>query len=425
MKIRQKYSPRGFTLIELMVALTGGLFFAMFTFMMTRDISRFFQNEAMLSDANMGVLTGFQRLRNDISRAGFMASPNLRFDPKRCPAPLPANTLNGINNAGYDANPELKRLALLRVDSGASTASATSTITPDRLTLYGNYKTSESFSVRAKDPAVGGGIGLVLESESQALLRLGYDQTNATTAAALLAEIFPVNSIIRVVDDTGKQQYALVSNTSVATFGTYPAGKPQVLLSTGASVPSIISRGDSNSLCGPKANWTNVRVNPVNIIQYELDDLSTTSPYNLFYQNEEPTSLVPVSLVRRELSAVGLTLNNSEEPISDYAVDFKVGLIVVEDVNTRTIKTIPAGSNDLDGYGDPISGVDVSLSVRSRVGDRFGDIDDANVASGLYRIPLKQASGSGTSEETISFARVRTLRAQIATRNSRNALWAY
>ena len=74
----------GFTLVELMVALTGGLFISLAVFALSRDSGRFYQSETRLANATVGGMLGFERLRTDIARAGFLISPNAVRDPRLC-----------------------------------------------------------------------------------------------------------------------------------------------------------------------------------------------------------------------------------------------------------------------------------------------------------------------------------------------------
>src|SRR5215831_8019287 len=76
--------PRGFTLIELMVAVTAGLFVAIAAFALARQGSRFFQQEARVANAQFSATLGFDRLRADIARAGFLTTANVQRDPFRC-----------------------------------------------------------------------------------------------------------------------------------------------------------------------------------------------------------------------------------------------------------------------------------------------------------------------------------------------------
>ena len=216
---------RGFTLVELMVALTGGLAFTIFVFMLTRDVSRFFQQQTRLADATVGVLSGYQRLRADVARAGFLASPNLAKDPERCPPGIVGNVLSGINNAQWAARPEMQNLALARLvvggslaDNAANTVLTNNGLTPDQLILAGNYASAEQFAVQSIVAGV-----IELDATSDTLIRARYDAGAALADRdAVLAQLFPVGRILRIHDPkTNKDQYTLITGSSSVT-GTDP-----------------------------------------------------------------------------------------------------------------------------------------------------------------------------------------------------------
>ena len=52
--IHARRSANGFTLVELMVALTGGLFVSLAVFALARDSGRFYQREARIANATIG-----------------------------------------------------------------------------------------------------------------------------------------------------------------------------------------------------------------------------------------------------------------------------------------------------------------------------------------------------------------------------------
>ena len=64
-----------------MVALSGGLFLSIMVFALSRDTSRFYQRENRLAGAVMAGMSGFERLKADIARAGYLSSPNIVTDP--------------------------------------------------------------------------------------------------------------------------------------------------------------------------------------------------------------------------------------------------------------------------------------------------------------------------------------------------------
>src|SRR6187399_1703826 len=91
----------GFTLVELMVALTGGLFLSMVVFALARDTTRFYQREGRIASATLAGIVGFERLKADIERAGYLSTPNIQADPLVCTkvdssAPDGLRTLAGL-----------------------------------------------------------------------------------------------------------------------------------------------------------------------------------------------------------------------------------------------------------------------------------------------------------------------------------------
>jgi len=431
--VRRLPGKRAFTLVELMVALTGGLIFSVFVFMLTRDVSRFFRNESGLADATTAVLTGYQRLRADVQRAGFLASPNLVKDLGRCPtrlSPTTAVTTTSIDG-GYWADHALMRdMALARVNAAATTSTWLTAVglAPDELILWGNYTTADQYparSVNATDSKI------FLDPQSDELARAGYATTlSPSDAKAVLGTIFPAGRILRLVSaNTGEEQYTVVADVK-ADAATTP--EVQVL----NTIPLVLKAG--NPTCGLRGLGADVLVNPVNIIRYRLSTLSGNAAYAALYSGTGGTAGADAAwprfdLLREEISpSSAITTPLSQELVAEFAVDFRVGVQGLDAAtNTLVSGSTTSDANYLRFVGQStvapaanvnngphlIRGLSPRLAVRSRVPDR-----QANVASGagLYRVPLTTGSGgTGASD----YARVRTLQSFIATRNTRNRVW--
>lgn len=436
-------SQRGFTLIELMVALSGGLFFTIFVFLLTRDASRFFQRETRLADTTLSAITGFQRLRADVARAGFLASPNLAKDIYRCPRGGPAELRASAQWSS--AAPILQQMSLLQLTPGAAaptggTGSPLVAPTPDSITLYGNYTSDEQFPVRAIQGG-GSNVKIYLEPNSGALARLGYLSTAETQRIALLERVFPAGRALRIVNPEGEEQYAIIGTVTIE--GGAPLPVPVITLS--AQHPQMIQRSGSATGCGIRGNASGVQVNTVNIIRYELRNLNNAAEFPQFAylyqgarsQEEEENPLERKELVRYEVLPTAAAEETAFEVVAEYAVDLKFGLLVEDPtvVTARTLRFLPAGtdSSTLNRYASNpfespanqpnsgahlIRGVHVNLAVRSMEADREANIDTTNltdVAPGLYRVPI------GTNPQR--FARVRSLQAMVMTRNTRNQIW--
>lgn len=416
---------RGFTLIELMVALTGGLVFTVFVFMLTRDATRFFQRETRLADTTLGAIAGFERLRADVARAGFLSSPNLAKDPSRCPRGLPGNLLSGLDANGWPDNLGLRQMGLLQIDVGGSpsgTEQSNNSLDPDSLTLYGNYTSTEQFPIRTIQQS-GAAYDVYLESRSGALMRVGYvDGGNAADNAAILGRFFPTGRALRLVTQEGEEQYGIIAGIRVE-------GAPIVQLSNAIR---LTFKASSGTTCGFRGLSSTVQANPVNIVRYELRNMNDPGTYpgfaNLFSGARPVTDTGRMDLVRYELLPDGTTEAN-HEIVAEYAVDLKFGISVSSVINPPVITYYPEDNENIVNFASNplvspantagrgphlIRGVHARLAVRAVEPDRQAGITPTNaIGPGLYRVSL------GTGQ----FARVRTLQAMIATRNARNKQW--
>jgi hypothetical protein len=419
---------RAFTLIELMVALTAGLFFSVAVFMLMRDVSRYFQRESRVADATMGAILGFERLKADVARAGYLASPLLIKDPRRCPKPPAPLTTSGW--ASFTPLAQMGALYITRGNAGVNMTAAgqalltANALTPDRIRMYGNYQTAEQFVVEAISPT--GTIQLSIVGAG-ALLRLGYNPTAlAADLDALLLNAFPPGRALRIVSPEGDEQYAIIQTASSIPDG--PTNRKPVI-QVGPTLNLIFKA--ASTTCGINGSAANgYLVNTVNIIEYELDDtLVATDPnYQELGLGNAGNPGARTDLVRFEVNPQTGAPIGTRELVAEYAVDLRLGITAVTDPLTGQMASFAPGNAGMDPYtialaaatinNGPhlIRGVRAQLTVRSRAPDREAQIA-APPAGGLYRVALPVATGP------IPFARARTLSATIATRNTRGMLW--
>jgi Tfp pilus assembly protein PilW len=414
--LRQRHL-RGFTLVELMVALTGGLFVSIAVFVLARDGSRFYQREVRMANATLSSIVGFERLRNDISRAAFLSTPNIAKDPLVCP-PATGTWPSALG-----------QLAGLRIKQNGSPANTTlnaNGVKPDSIVLGGAYTTADEFPVRIIELA-SGSIVVYLWPNSGPMGRLGY--AAAANKQAALASVFTTDSMIRITDKSGRYHFGVVASV---TGGNNPA-------ITLAAAPQVQFRASSANTCGLTAFETGATINVVNIVQYDIRNLSTASnlggantAFSYLYSASAATPYEAdrTELVRVELDNKGTPIAGTEELVSEYAVDLDFGYTYVDNIVGGSDPSLRymtpngggfatyAGSVTADSANPQrIRGVRVRFSVRSRDADRDANIPaSADVAPGLYRIGL--AAGAKAP-----FARVRTLQADIALQNQTRPLW--
>jgi hypothetical protein len=397
---------RAFTLVELMVAITGGLFVSIIVFTIAKNSSRFYQAETRVGEATLAGIVGFDRLRADIGRAGFLSSPNIQADPRVCGKPPTVS--------GFPAL--LEKLTSIQIEQDATSAS---NLEQDSILLAGSYSSVDYFPMRVfLQTGSGAGPSLILNPNSLAMQRLGADPTTTPDADArqqILLTVFRVGRAVRIVDRSDRHYYGVVAGVNTATTG----GEPEIQLATS---PPIQTQA-AGSFCGID-QCTGCVVNVVNFIRYEVAKVSA-STYGPLYDDAgaAPHDDTRAELRRVELDAAGAELSGTEELVAQYAVDLKFGLLVEETSSgVKGLRTLPFGHTDIvdDFAGLPpaasaqrIRGVRVRFGVRTRDADRDTNIDSD---AGLYRVGL---GGSGTGP----FARVRTLQADVMLNNVTSLSW--
>jgi prepilin-type N-terminal cleavage/methylation domain-containing protein len=400
-------SRRGFTLVELLVSLTAALFITMSVFALARQTGRQYQRETHVANASLASVVGFERLRADLLRAGFMASPNVQRDPFVCGSPL------------TDSWPtELKEMASLRIEDIRSDdlpeVIGQNDLTPQSIVMAGNYVSSEAFPIRSV-AHVNGTYEVYLQVMTGAMARLGYLQDGANQKA-LLESVFPPGRAVRIADKSGRYHYGVLSSVVVGD-------QPKLVLVEDA--PPIKFRNESAIGCGLRGEETGAMVNTVNFIRYTLKSLADDDRYAPLYSaaTGPDTDADRIELVREELDPNGDVIADSAELVAEYAVDLRFQLTVAPSQRSALLFV---DSSDVADWAGPLEGISAGrgpqlvrtvhawLSVRSRDADREADIP---VEQGpRFRMGLGPSGGA-------PFARLRTVQAHIAMHNQMGATW--
>lgn len=379
--------------------MTGALFLSVGVFMIAKHTTGLYQEETRAANANMASIIGFERLRSDLARAGFMSSPNVQTDTRICaqnPEPTWPAFMQQMQGVRFSATAGLPDLF------------AANGLAPQQVILAGNFTTLEALPIRTI-VSTGTTYVVYLQIASGAMARLGYTVTGADRARILNAT-FPAGRAVRIVDRAGRHHYGIVSSTQIAP-------EPAVILQ--APSPRIQFRDNSALGCGITGNETGATINTVNFIQYRIGNLRDLPRFAPLYATAAQGlyDADRTELIREELSPAGTVIDGTQELISEYAVDLRFRITVqpnslnpltqVEDANLYTWAGTQA--QRVAGRGPQfIRSIHSWLSVRSRAADRNSTI---SVASGpLYRIALG-AAGAGP------YARVRTVQSRVALNN--------
>lgn len=404
----RRVANRGFTLVELMVAVTGGLFVSVIVFAMARQGTRFYQQETRVAEATLAATIGMQRLRADVGRAGYMASPYIggaNSDPNVCVAygglniPLLENmrSIQVVKDPTIDKNADLK-------DAG---------ITPDQIIVGGSFQSADRF-IAGYLQANAGLMDVPLQPNIGALARYRY--STVTNQQELLSSLFPTGRLLRLVNQYGRVAYGVI--TSVSPNGDLTGSLPTIKL---AATPAIPTQGPTCVFTG-----VGIEVNVVNFYRYRIADLQSDATSNAFFRQVYASSANPADKYRTELIREELDpttgnpfANTQPEIVAEYAVDLRFEAAITPTVgpDPNSLAMTP-GAGDIHNIAaqvptstaqpQRIKSIRARLSVRSREADR-----NANVAAGmtgLYRL------GVGDARKT-SFARVRTVQTDIAIPN--------
>ncbi|MBI2388847.1 MAG: prepilin-type N-terminal cleavage/methylation domain-containing protein [Deltaproteobacteria bacterium] len=417
----RRRSQRGFTLIELLVATAAGMFVVLAAFMLSRGATRIFASEGRVANSQLSLRLGVERLRQDIERAAFMTSPNVKIDPDVCPDP---------NTLGY-----VTRLQSIRWEQGTAATSAATTpasadnlLNPDRLMLTGNFSTTDSYLAATIEPSSSGaGWDVVLQSgfASTARLLSGGDG-GTSTAAEALATVFPAGRMIRVRNDLGSSQYLIVQSSAIGAGG-------RVIITIGA-MPSytVVDGASVVKRCGARGLCLGCEVNPVQFVRYEVRSLATSAAFKWAYPSSATVGdREKYDLVRTELQPDGVTpILNSEEIVSEFAVD--LGFAFAVDTSPSmvggsawlepTLQSLPFGHADNARYAgdvltDPtvrpqrIRAVRYRLSTRTRFPEFPSNVDDAGPGLARYKLG------------TTGYARVRNVMGEVALPNQQGIRW--
>jgi hypothetical protein len=406
---RRLRRARGFTLVELMVAMTGGLFLSIVVFAVSRDASRFYQREIRVANATITGVSGFERLVSDLARAGHMSTPNIELDPRICGRP-DANWPEGI-----------RQLRAVAIESGVTTDLAASSevrvagYAPDRLVISGALETTEELYSNTIEPTVGAAgftISLNLLTPSARRLGLTTGPGSSDGNSKVLQAVFMrdnVGRIVRVRRD-GLEQYAVVKSVAAtdAVASVNLSDKPGLLFRKG---------GATEVKCGINDEGGGYSISVVSIVRYAIRTMTTNTAYKYLFdasgRDRVPFEDTRAELTRVELDAFGAEIPGTLEIVAEYAVDLQLTPWAAGSAATVPSQGAPAAYGPTSTISQTLRGMNVLLSVRSREATTTG-----SGLSDRYNIKLPT-----TAPQPDTYARLRTFQSDIPLRNLENANW--
>jgi prepilin-type N-terminal cleavage/methylation domain-containing protein len=339
-RANRHHASRGFTLIELTVAMLAGLLVSMALVQVSKEANNTFHEEVRAAAAEMSLRLTLERLRADLQRVGYMSTGNIAADPNIAKKMGSANPLSNLTAPV----PGIARLAGIQLFFGGSTATAplstnaNNNLNPDAIELAGNFSSTDEF-VGFICPANGAGCNgptVCLEQNTPAMWRI---RTSANPAQTLQAYFNPsfnnanpapgaTRFMARVTDDSGRYQYLLTCGGAATTF--LGAAIASVNIDPASQILTTAQTGGRGGVAGLAAG--RVIISPVEIVHWQIQQASLLPPgaagvYNFgATATPDPNEYV---LTRQYVDA----MTNAPDPatlevVSEYAVDLKFAFTV-------------------------------------------------------------------------------------------------
>lgn len=196
---RRRPDRAGFTLVELMVALTLGALVIASVYTVGATSARQFQDQQRVSQLQLATRVALERVRRDASLAGFGGTPDSNGE-RSCGGSGSVPRFFGATVTDRDGDGE----AVLTTMAGASD----SLVQADRLQLVGNFDTGDVYLVRDVN-----GTSIRLQTRWQGFRRSFVDPSvGPLPDAALFDAVFAAGRVVRIVHPT--------AGTFFATIGT-------------------------------------------------------------------------------------------------------------------------------------------------------------------------------------------------------------
>jgi prepilin-type N-terminal cleavage/methylation domain-containing protein len=343
----------GFTLLELLVALTIGALVSSAVFTLGGAASRHFQEQQRVGVTQRSVRMAMDRVRRDVQRAGFLhVSSTNAPQVLTCPTPAVPGVLPAV---GFTNDDPTGNTALASINRSANGVSA------DRLLLTGNYTTGDSYLVRAVSSS---GNTLFLQTSWLAFQRAFTVDNGAgvrVPAPATFQQVFPAGGMVHVESRDGHHFFVNIVSSTLGAGGT--TASIQISPSLGVDNPCLDGLGRG------------ALVSPISTIAYSI---GSPTPGSALQPRNAAVSGANTVLFRQELNPATLApvAGRVNRPVLEWAVDFNVVSFLIDQNltpgNPPNVQPVVAASAAATVAATPwrIRGVVVSVAARTPEQDR-------------------------------------------------------
>jgi prepilin-type N-terminal cleavage/methylation domain-containing protein len=407
MKRRTRRPARGYTLVELLIAMLITSVTVVALYQVSRSATETFNQQQRAAEMQLRLRFAMETLRADVARAGYMMSPNTATDPRVCPRPM--NPLQAIEVA-RDATP------------GVPLPTTNAFVNPARLRLVGNYTSLDEYRVAGIN-----GTTISLQNQTP--------QWANVESQADMDRIFrgPMGQkrLLRITSNTGGVQFVQVNTANWQS--TNSTMLPTLILDV---APMIIGDGmGMGSQCGVSGLDVGATVVPLIMVEYGVESLYSNvnqrARHREAYPTDDTLAALKTDLVRREFNIEPTLRENfgATRIVGEYAVDLDVGVALDDGTpngsltGPPTMRTLGLGDTSIDTVVGSVATLGAntalpqrvrSLILRLSIRDRDQDPSFGWVARGAATEPLTRLRVFG---DRPGAARVRTITTEVALPN--------
>lgn len=379
----------GFTLLEMMIALTIGSLVIATVYTIGASAARHFHEQQRISQLQLSVRLALDRIRRDVQRAAFHGTPNSATD-RTCgpPPPVQIRGFQLLDNAGAGAFAGQPGFV-----AGAGQA--------DTIIVSGNFRTGDTYLVRSWSSNQ-----MRLATYWQGYRRsFSADPATTNIDASLVQTTFSPGTPLLVRGAGGTRIWTASGGAAADGAGLSAS------VTTTSMYPMEACRAAGND-----AECHGCTVSPVTTVRYEI--VNAAPPLGPATPAAREVNGPNTVLMRTELNPFTGVVLDGPTPILEYAVHFDVDALVnVAPVGNATqiqMQNDAAAAITTTAQPQNIRGVRISLAARTPGQDPHLSEQLAPLGDGTPRIFDVFGRGAGTGA-----ARVRSAYTEVFMPNMR------
>jgi len=287
---------QGYTLVELLISILLTSIVVSALYAVSRTATETFNQQQRTAEMQLRLRFAMEQIRADLSRAGYMSTPNSVTDPRVCPRPTTA--YQGLEILRTSPNPTVLPTDNLYIN-------------PITLRMTGNYVTADEYTVAGVS-----GSTVSLQNQSPQWTRV---QSQAEFNRIFGTAMSP--RLIRIMSTSGQMQFAVsMGGTWVNSSST---GLPTLLLTTTPLVQGAgASASSAGAGCGLAGLGVGATVAPIMMVEYQIGSLAAR--LGELYPADSAARAAKTDLIRREydLRPAPEEIVTAARLVGEYAVDF-------------------------------------------------------------------------------------------------------